>query len=469
MKKQILNLIVLFLFWGCLYVISTKVWGILKFNHHYYLKAFYATAFFVSLGYKSLWSLGPDLNKTKKLKYLSSLLLLFAFLTYSSLMFDRARGLYTFLVSEEGPGRTGAYHQADDEIGHTQIPNSRAFRTFTMGPSVPVVCDQDGFRVPLTDTLKVNTPNDVDILFLGCSFTYGDACHADSIFAHLVGEELEFKYINAGVCAYGLSEMMVVANKLIPKYKPKYTIIQHSPWIVPRAMELYGPAYYGSLPHAYFSKTESGSYQVNAPIFKSQIFDLDPIAIRKKYNDRFVKFTWDVIIPFYLKEDFYYAKTLVDLHLLKKISPPANNVEGVKNYAYDSLIDLATKNGSTPIILKIGFSDHSPDTGWKNSLSTIVDSDAWLMEYLKSSETHEYAREFHHWHNTGAELIKIDHHPNTKAHAIIAKSIVDVIQNGTNHIKHVKHVNQLFQNKKEDKNIDRFIYGYTKMSTEWVR
>jgi hypothetical protein len=73
------------------------------------------------------------------------------------------------------------------------------------------------------------------VLALGCSFTYGAATNAENTYPYLVGQRLAGTTRNAGVSSYGLSQMMILAKRLVPAYKPDYLLVQYSPWLVDRS------------------------------------------------------------------------------------------------------------------------------------------------------------------------------------------------------------------------------------------
>ena len=46
----------------------------------------------------------------------------------------------------------------------------------------------------------------------------------------VVAQGLGGTVLNAGKCAYGLSQMLILARRLIPRYRPDYVLVQFSPW-----------------------------------------------------------------------------------------------------------------------------------------------------------------------------------------------------------------------------------------------
>lgn len=284
--------------------------------------------------------------------------------------------------------------------------------------------DKNGFRIPLSDSVSYDTSDRLGLLFLGCSYTYGDACLAEETFPHLVSKKTDLTYINAGVCSYGLSHMLILAEKLIPIYKPQYVVVQYSPWLIRRATSLFAPIYYGSLPNPYFFENE-GAIELHSPIYETQIFDLDAEQIKR--NSNFSFFIKQGFL-FYLKQDFlslYYKFQF----LFGLDQGPTGNLTKAETYAYGKIIELAKKNNSQVIILKLGL-ENKP-TNLDNYISEknvyVANADSLLNVYLKLSGSKDYIKEFGHWRFTGTDSVIVDIHPNPKAHQIIAESISEVL------------------------------------------
>ena len=111
--------------------------------------------------------------------------------------------------------------------------------------------DKNGFRVPVGDTPTESHGSPL-VLTLGCSFTYGDAVYARDTYPYLVGQSLKGTTKNAGCCSCGLSQMLILAGKLIPSHKPDYLIVQYSPWLISRSLSPFSPTYGGKSPAPYF-------------------------------------------------------------------------------------------------------------------------------------------------------------------------------------------------------------------------
>ncbi|MCD6309655.1 MAG: hypothetical protein J7M18_03010, partial [Candidatus Eremiobacteraeota bacterium] len=118
------------------------------------------------------------------------------------------------------------------ELGFGHIPGSR-----TKLLNIPICYDENGFRIPKDKKYTEKRPL---ILALGGSFTFGDMCFAENTFPFLVGKYLGGSTVNGGGCSYGLSQMLILARKLIPEYKPDIVLVQYSPWLVDRSITPFG-------------------------------------------------------------------------------------------------------------------------------------------------------------------------------------------------------------------------------------
>ena len=149
--------------------------------------------------------------------------------SYLLLIGQRAFSAYSFLKSDH-LGFRGQVHRADPELGFAAVPGAQGFHVFPVGPPFPMRYDAEGFRIPASQAPDAVRRRPL-VLALGCSFTYGDGCRAEDVYPQLVAAELGGTALNAGKCAYGLSQMLLLARRLIPQYKPDYVLVQFSTWL----------------------------------------------------------------------------------------------------------------------------------------------------------------------------------------------------------------------------------------------
>lgn len=384
--------------------------------------------FFLSgISYKRLWTLETFNKRTSTLYFAVVIFFMVTGVWYVIWLEARSSELYAAVVNENVRGWKGRTHQPDDTLGSIPVPGALGFHTFPVGEDIPMKYNEYGFRVPVSEPFGIDYSKGVDLLFLGCSFTYGDACLAEETFPYLTALEDSLTYINAGVGSYGLSQMYLIAQRLIPKYKPRYVVVQYSPWLVDRGTSLRAPTYYGSLFVPYFSD-ESG-IRIQYPVARTQIFNIDRDLLRQVYTDNYLKFFLRIGLPFYIRESLFELK-IAAIKIFHTQPLPATNKMEVEKFAYNAIFKLAEQNGSRLIILNLGDSAYtSKSTEIFNAGTTVkfAQADSVLHDFLATSETKNYTREFNHWRMSGNDSLLVDGHPNPAAHKLIAKSIKAVM------------------------------------------
>ncbi|MCH8904079.1 MAG: hypothetical protein IIA45_09220, partial [Bacteroidetes bacterium] len=133
----------------------------------------------------------------KRLVY-TLFLILIAVLAYFTVLLYRSDRLYDY-VKNASRGWEGNIHVPDRDLGYKAIPESYGYHTFPNGENIPMRYNELGNRVPL-DYNADQKPTSPTILFLGCSFTYGDACKAEETFPFLLGDSMNANIINAAKC-----------------------------------------------------------------------------------------------------------------------------------------------------------------------------------------------------------------------------------------------------------------------------
>jgi hypothetical protein len=104
-----------------------------------------------------------------------------------------------------------------------------------------------------------------------------------------VAKETNLAYINAGISSYGLAHMLILAKKLIPRYKPDYVIVQYSPWLVARSVNIYGPIDVFLLPTPYFA-AKNNQYELKPPIYVGDLESIYTKAVQNTYKGNFLNF-----------------------------------------------------------------------------------------------------------------------------------------------------------------------------------
>jgi hypothetical protein len=199
----------------------------------------------------------------------------------------------------------GSAYQTDKKFGYFPKPYQVAYHNLQFGEKVPVIFDDDGFRIPTQSDPVSSRTAEKKILFLGCSFTHGYGVPAEKTFAYLSSRKLSASCLNAGGSGWGLSHMILRAEREIPLFRPYWVVVQYSNWLVNRSMDYYGPTNWGKSPVPYIYERDNG-FSIHDPVFMSGNFKF-PIS---KYagKGRFT-FIWHVGLPLFIYDDINVIKT----------------------------------------------------------------------------------------------------------------------------------------------------------------
>lgn len=355
------------------------------------------------------------------------LLLVFGFLAYLGTLVTRSWKAYS--VQASGRGWAGQMHEPDPELGFRMIPGARGAETFPIGPDVAACVDGAGFRVPVDASLPSPRTRPL-VLALGCSFTYGAACAAEDTFAFRVAARLHGSCVNAGVCSYGLAQMLILARRLIPELEPDYVLFQHSPWLASRSQSRYASTYFGLVPTPTFIEEDHAS-RLRPPLFRSILFDLpvDQYAHAEKGGLGFLSFLGHVGVPLFLHDDAHR----VLLAVMKPSDRPTPDDE-LAQCVHAEVEALCAQHGARLVYVLIGSSCPAvpiPDDIQRSGCAVAYASAA-LCAALPDVENQNYVEQclsyrerYAHWAGDPPELI--DLHPNADAHALIAECILAAI------------------------------------------
>jgi hypothetical protein len=326
----------------------------------------------------------------------------------------------------------GRLFQSDAELGYAHIPGSRGFMMFPLGPELPVRNDSRGFRIPVwQDSDALSRPL---VLGLGCSVTYGDACLAEDTYTYLTGKALGGSSINAGACGYGLEQMLLLARKLIPQYKPDYVLVQFSGWLVARAMTGFAPVYWGKAPVPFYTRDDAGKLYLHPRLFDQKVFDL-PISDYKGGSwgaFDLLSFFFRVGAPLFIHDDLNvlwvyaqdYCSRIFDGHSL---FADARLTREVIDHTYREIEKVCRENGSHMIIVRLGIDVNDRKAFEPPNIpgAVYVDAESELQGRLPNLKPDTYNRAYAHWR--GDPPVMVDGHPNPEAHRIIAEEIVKAI------------------------------------------
>jgi hypothetical protein len=352
-------------------------------------------------------------------RFLLLTILLSMGISYLASVGFRARSYF----SEVREGRhclNGIIHQPDRELGYAPIPGARGEHVLPIGPPVPTRFDEHGLRVPVDDERRI-LKNPI-ILTLGCSFTYGEACEAEDTYPYLLAERLGGTELNAGACAYGLTQMVLRARELIPRWKPQFVVVQYSPWLTHRATSCFARSHSARLPVPYFTDGEDGGVSLHEPAFLALAgTDLSPY---QKGDDAagYLRFLWEVGIPRFFHDDFHYL-TFRSKLALGLVPEPTKRKGAVVSDAYREIRDLCHEHDASMVVVLMGRGPEEivvPPELAKLGV-TIVDAHAKLLSRLPSLDLDTYRKAYAHLR--GDPPVFVDWHPNPHAHALVADAL----------------------------------------------
>ncbi|MFA6636411.1 MAG: hypothetical protein WCV56_04830 [Candidatus Omnitrophota bacterium] len=338
----------------------------------------------------------------------------------------RTYRLYRHIKSPEGRGWEGIVHEADAMLGFRPVPMAEGFEILPDGKTVmKVMFDEKGCRIPYKGySEEWQSTRGPKFLFLGCSFTFGSACHAEDTFPFLVAERTGGVSVNAGVISYGFPQMILRARELIPEIKPSFVVMQLSPWLVFRGTSMYRPTRYGKVPVPYFAKV-NGEYVIAPPVYRTNIFDVpirDHMDTKESLSDM-VSFYIRVGIPFFVYSDIQDSYTMLR-KLSGKLPAPVttSDMGGLERYIYGEIGALCSENNSVFIVLSLFFNENispSPTDRWNPNFLFVYADEALMREAAKTDKSYD---EFFKHVGKDPSVI-VDSHPNPRAHGIIADEI----------------------------------------------
>jgi hypothetical protein len=346
---------------------------------------------------------------------------------YGLSLFYRSLEIYRFLKSDHR-GIRGRIYRADPELGYSAIPGSVGVHLYSSGVSVPTRFDKAGFRYALGDDLDPLSRRPL-VLALGCSYTYGDGVPAEATFAHGVAQELGGTALNAGQCGYGLAQMMVLARRLIPRYKPDFVLAQSSPWLVTRGLAGFARSTFGRVPAPFLTLAPQGTVEVQPPAFRPRVFDLnfDRFDNQRRGAGEFLALFLRAGAPLALHDDWQLAAA--SLRGVRETPPtPARDTKAVNAACYEELSTLCRENGAVLVIVRVR---HFKEVDWAappnlRRLGVLVNAQAVLDAQVPDGNREAYDRRFALW--GGAPRRLLDTHPNAEAHRIIAQEIVNALR-----------------------------------------
>lgn len=396
--------------------------------------------FFISITYKKWWDGNTFKRLVPAIGFVTALLFTFFLIKETYRSFRAIDKLYSYY--KKNTGVLGNVFMADDTLGHRGVPNGAGNTVFALTNAkieVPIQLDEAGYRIA---TERKKARQDSLMMFLGCSFTWGDYVLAEQNYASLMADSLHYEPLNCGVDAYGLAQMLVLAERNIVKYHPKVLSVQYSPWLADRARFMFYPTIYGEMPYPFFTGNDKHELALHLPYFRSslynptnRLFKTSPVSFSDKVSF-FFKVGVPMLVDTWKKQGFFLG---MRLGIVPSSEPDNMKIE---QYVYQRIYQLCKEKGVKMVIVNIGgfgstneerMANHYDRKRFNTSLPSLVkevsfiDADSVLRAEIKSNET--YSKYVHWGKNSLTDSTIYDNHPNPMAHQIIAKTLVKGIRN----------------------------------------
>ena len=385
----------------------------------------------LALTYKKYWSPLTFKHKGKAFGFVL-IGLSTVYILGMSYSFSRQIGrLYDYYKA--GSNLQGRVFEANAELGHHGIANGRGFHSYTIDTTrkqIPIFLDNLGFR---TAAPEYALKSDSSLLFLGCSFTWGDFCPAEKTYSYRVAQGLHAQYINAGTSAYGLAQMLLLARAYIPKQKPKIVFVQYSPWLADRARFTFYPSAFGIMPFPFIYRTTKG-FAVHRPFFASSLYQPESAHFKqtaRSFLDKFA-FFWQVGLPVVVLD--YFKRKWAFWQMNLGIEPHAeSDNQAIERYVYEEIAQICQENQAQLVIVNLGgfgydearFENHYDHARFLKTVAnknlTFVDADSALRAGLKTPKEYD---KYLLWDKTGKDSVLFDNHPNANTHRLIAEQIL---------------------------------------------
>lgn len=345
--------------------------------------------------------------------------------------------LYTLLFSyimlnHINKGKTlysSGIYKSDPVLGIVGKQNSKGYIFFPGGDSIPVYTNGNGNRC-LGLNNKIEKPG--GILFIGDSFTFGDANEYANSFPVIISDSLKMPLTNASMVGYGLTQYLLLIEKLLKENLPEIIAIQISPYSASRAISGRLPAFV-KIPTPLLEKKDN-SYYINKPEYETNLFslvekvDMNVFKSERMTASLFLKFYFQIGLPLYSYEILNEGYSF-----FKKIGGNQKPTEEeAYNFFFKTLNDILLKHGKdvVPIFYNIGYNSYEFEAKMellKESLDVEflhVNFEKALMEQLTSDK--DYYSSYGHWR--GNPPVLVDKHYNSIAHKIVAYEFIRIYE-----------------------------------------
>jgi hypothetical protein len=195
----------------------------------------------------------------------------------------------------------------DSTIGFAMTP---AFSSLMNNGSFFIKSHKWGYRISKSEDMFSYKKD--GILFVGCSFTYGDEVESDSTFSHLVQDSLKIPSYNFGVCSYSYASILLQLetmekNAILDSLHPSVIVFGFGDWLVDRSLSPFYPTRELKLCYPYIRKKDTALVLERPPefLFAAPFFELLPnyFSLTASTSELTIR-RFVMLFPFAMK---YYA------------------------------------------------------------------------------------------------------------------------------------------------------------------
>jgi hypothetical protein len=233
---------------------------------------------------------------------------------------------------------------------------------------------------------------------------------------------MQAPYINAGQSAYGLAQMTILAEKLIPAYRPKYVMVQYSPWLVSRALSPFSPTvFFADITFPYLTM-EKDSIALKPPLFESGLYTFDSERYRlspSSITDK-IRFYYDYGVKVVLHDLIHKYAYLLRNNLGENKAPVASGQAEL--FLYRRIFAVAHQYNCKVYVVNIGSILDQPVSKGLFDGERVINTDS-ILKATAHGDAKTYQKLFYHWAMLGKDTVIADVHPNPYAHSIIAGEI----------------------------------------------
>ncbi|MCZ2393618.1 MAG: hypothetical protein LC105_07180 [Chitinophagales bacterium] len=318
--------------------------------------------------------------------------------------------------------------------GISGIPDSKGFMVFPGGDSIPIFINKDGKRVTGNNS-DSNNLND-KILFIGDSYTFGDANFYEDSFPYLIAKKKNLNLVNASMVGYGYVQFLLNIEKEIKKNNYKIIAIQLAPYSVERAVNRYLPAI-GKIPTPFFCRDNNDSIIIHHPFYETAFFKIMGQKKSEKYLNH--QFSMITLLDFYIRigVPLYFSELKNEIMTYTETSKYKRTltIEEAEEYFFTSLNNMFKTSSSNIVFYNVKYPPDVFEIKVKRYKKLIkfkaifINPEKPLWDTAKDEQT--YLEMFSHWREWDGEKHLVDKHYNPKANGIVSNYFIEELeQNG---------------------------------------